>query len=56
MCIRDRNVYSHAELRKLIKNAGFKIETVWGLLPGGKFEAEKTWHQTIVASKPVFRR
>lgn len=48
----QQNVYLHSELRILLKNAGFKIETVWGLLPGGNFDEKKTWHQTIVAVKP----
>lgn len=51
----QQNVYSHAELRKLLEKAGFKIKTVWGLLPGAKFDPKKSWHQTIVASKPVLR-
>jgi SAM-dependent methyltransferase len=46
------NVYSHAELRGLLIKAGFKIETVWGMLPGGRFDPRKTWHQTILARKP----
>lgn len=47
----QQNVYSHSELRRLLKNAGFKIETVWGLLAGGDFDEKKSWHQTIVAVK-----
>jgi ubiquinone/menaquinone biosynthesis C-methylase UbiE len=46
-----QNVYSHAELRKLLNAAGFRIETTWGMLAGGPFHPGKTWHQTIVARK-----
>ena len=46
------NVYSHPELRRLLTKTGFKIETVWGMLPGGRFDPRKTWHQTILARKP----
>jgi D-alanine-D-alanine ligase len=49
----QQNVYTHSELCKLLKSAGFRIETVWGLLHGGKFIEKKTWHQTIVAVKPL---
>jgi ubiquinone/menaquinone biosynthesis C-methylase UbiE len=50
------NVYTHGELKKLLKAAGFRIETVWGMLQGGPFDPKKTWHQTIVARKPRRRR
>jgi SAM-dependent methyltransferase len=50
------NVYTHGELRKLLTSAGFRIETVWGMLPGGRFYPSKTWHQTILARKPLRRR
>jgi SAM-dependent methyltransferase len=46
-----QNVYSHAELRTLLNAAGFTIEKAWGMLPGGRFAASKSWHQTIVARK-----
>lgn len=46
------NVYSHAELKAFLTRAGFKIESVWGMLPGGRFDPRKTWHQTILARKP----
>ena len=49
------NVYSHNELRRLLAAAGFRIETVWGMLPGGRFDPRKTWHQTILARKPLRR-
>ena len=50
------NMYSHSELKKLLKTAGFRIETAWGMLQGGPFDPKKTWHQTIVARKPRGRR
>ena len=46
-----RNVYSHAELRKLLIAAGFRVETAWGVLAGGPFDNGESWHQTIVARK-----
>ena len=46
------NVYSHAELKALLARAGFRIEAAWGMLPGGRFDPRKTWHQTILARKP----
>jgi SAM-dependent methyltransferase len=50
------NVYSHSELRRLLAAAGFRIETVWGTLSGGRFDRSKSWHQTIVARKPAMGR
>jgi hypothetical protein len=50
------NVYSHAELKRLLTTAGFKIESVWGMLPGGRFDPKTTWHQTILARKPSAKR
>jgi hypothetical protein len=47
-----QNVYSHAELGELLKHAGFRIETTWGMLAGGAFDSSETWHQTILARKP----
>lgn len=47
----QQNAYTHQELTALLKKVGFKIETTWGLLHGGKFDSHKTWHQTIVAVK-----
>ena len=47
-----QNVYSHAELKRMLRSAGFRIETSWGMLHGGRFDARKTWHQTIAARKP----
>jgi SAM-dependent methyltransferase len=46
-----QNVYSHAELRKLLIAAGFRVETTWGVLAGGPFDHGESWHQTIVARK-----
>lgn len=48
----EQNVYTHSELKALLKTAGFRVKVVWGPLPGGKFETRKTWHQTILAEKP----
>jgi len=50
------NVYSHAELKALLARAGFRIETAWGMLEGGRFDPRKTWHQTILARKPQSKR
>jgi len=47
----DQNVYTHSELKSLLRKAGFKIEKTWGMLEGGSFNSKKTWHQTIVAKK-----
>lgn len=47
----DQNVYTHSELKSLLRKAGFKIEKTWGMLEGGPFNSKKTWHQTIVAKK-----
>jgi len=47
------NVYSHGELKALLRSAGFEIETVWGMLSGGRFDPSETWHQTILAPKPL---
>ncbi len=49
----EQNVYTHSELKSLLRDAGFKIEKTWALLHGGKFSAKKSWHQTIVARKPL---
>jgi ubiquinone/menaquinone biosynthesis C-methylase UbiE len=48
-----QNVYSHAELKGLLIAAGFRIEKTWGMLKGGRFDPSKSWHQTIVARKPL---
>ena len=48
-----QNVYSHAELKRMLRDIGFKIEKTWGMLPGGRFDPARTWHQTIVARKPA---
>jgi len=47
----SQNVYSHAELARMLRQAGFRIERVWGLWDGGRF-TKRSWHQTIVARKP----
>jgi SAM-dependent methyltransferase len=46
-----QNVYSHAELKAMLRAAGFRIERVWGLLGGTRYTPQ-SWHQTIVAQKP----
>jgi ubiquinone/menaquinone biosynthesis C-methylase UbiE len=46
-----QNIYSHAELKRLLREAGFRIEAVWGMLPDKPFH-RTSWHQTIVARKP----
>jgi ubiquinone/menaquinone biosynthesis C-methylase UbiE len=46
-----QNVYSHAEMKRMLRAAGFRVEAVWGMLSGGRFEP-MSWHQTIVARRP----
>jgi ubiquinone/menaquinone biosynthesis C-methylase UbiE len=46
-----QNVYSHAELKRLLRRVGFTVETSWGTLAGGRFDPKKSWHQTIAARK-----
>jgi ubiquinone/menaquinone biosynthesis C-methylase UbiE len=47
-----QNIYSHAELKRLLRAAGFQIERTWGLLEGGRrFDPRTSWSQTIVARK-----
>ena len=46
------NVYSHRELKVLLKRAGFTIVTTWGVLAGGRFDPRTSWHQSIAARKP----
>ena len=46
-----QNVYSHAELKRLLKRAGFTVVTTWGALAGGRFDPRTSWHQTIAARK-----
>jgi len=46
-----QNIYSHAELKRLLRAAGFAIEHTWGQLEGGRFDPRTSWHQTIVARK-----
>ena len=48
-----QNVYSHADLKRLLREAGFTIVKTWGPLAGGAFDPRKSWHQTIVAKKAV---
>ena len=46
-----QNVYSHRELKDLLRRAGFRIEKTWGVLAGGRFDPRKSWYQTIAARK-----
>jgi hypothetical protein len=46
-----QNVYSHTELKNLLRRAGFRVEKTWGVLAGGRFDPRKSWHQTIAARK-----
>ena len=46
-----QNVYTHKELSKMLKVAGFKVVKTWGILKGGDFDEKKSWHQTILAQK-----
>jgi hypothetical protein len=46
-----QNVYSHTELKNLLRRAGFYPEKTWGVLAGGRFDPRKSWHQTIAARK-----
>jgi SAM-dependent methyltransferase len=46
-----QNVYSHIELKELLRRAGFRVEKTWGVLAGGAFDPKKSWHQTIAARK-----
>jgi len=45
-----QNIYSHAGLKRLLREAGFRTEAVWGMLPDKPFH-RTSWHQTIVARK-----
>lgn len=46
-----QNIYSHAELRRLLSAAGFTVETAWGRLAGGAFKRRESWEQTILARR-----
>ncbi|MGE3989913.1 class I SAM-dependent methyltransferase [Pseudorhodoplanes sp.] len=49
-----QNVYSHAELKTMLRAAGFRIEHAWGPLPGGRLLRD-SWHQTILARRPAVK-
>jgi SAM-dependent methyltransferase len=51
-----QNIYTHAELKQLLTDAGFRVEAAWGKLPGGRFDRRTSWSQTILARKPVRSR
>lgn len=46
-----QNVYTHKELKDILKKNGFRIVKTWGLLMGEVFNEKKSWHQTILAQK-----
>ena len=46
-----QNIYSHPELKRLLRAAGFDIERTWGMLEGGRFDPRTSWSQTILARK-----
>ena len=46
-----QNVYTHQQLKSILKKNGFKIVKTWGLLKGEVFDEKKSWHQTILAQK-----
>lgn len=46
-----QNVYSHQQLKKMLKQSGFKVIKTWGVLSGGEFQPKTSWHQTIIAKK-----
>jgi ubiquinone/menaquinone biosynthesis C-methylase UbiE len=46
-----QNIYSHPELKRLLRAAGFEVERTWGQLEGGRFDPRTSWSQTIVARK-----
>ncbi len=47
----QQNVYTHQQLRALLKEAGFKVESTWGMLQGGEFDRDESWHQTLIAKR-----
>lgn len=52
----SQNVYSHKEMKAMLKTAGFRVVNTWGLLAGGKFDEKTSWHQTVVAQKIAKKR
>ena len=46
-----QNVYTHQEMKDMLKKAGFKVVKTWGMLEGGPFDEKKSWHQTVLAQK-----
>jgi ubiquinone/menaquinone biosynthesis C-methylase UbiE len=48
-----QHVYSHAELTRLLTATGFRIGEIWSSWAGDRFDAAKSWDQTIVARKPA---
>lgn len=48
---REPGLYTHKEMKALLKKAGFKIIKTWGVLHGGAFDEKTSWHQTVLAQK-----
>ena len=46
----QQNIYSHQEMKEMLKTAGFSVVKTWGMLPGGEFK-KNSWHQTVLAQK-----
>ena len=46
----SQSVYSHQELKTTLGRLGFRIESLWGQLSGGRFHRH-AWHQSFVARK-----
>lgn len=47
----QQNIYTHQELTRMLRKAGFKVIKTWGTLQGGAFDEKKSWHQTLLAQK-----
>jgi ubiquinone/menaquinone biosynthesis C-methylase UbiE len=47
----QQNVYTHHEMKQLLKKAGFRVVKTWGPLQGGAFGEATSWHQTVLAQK-----
>jgi D-alanine-D-alanine ligase len=47
----QQNIYTHQELTRMLRQAGFKVVKTWGPLQGGAFDEKKSWHQTLLAQK-----
>jgi ubiquinone/menaquinone biosynthesis C-methylase UbiE len=47
----DQNIYTHSEIKYLLKKAGFEVVKTWGWLHGEKFNSKKSWHQSVLVRK-----